>query len=137
MLNWLRSDPWAFLQFMLYRTPAVLLAISLHELAHGYAALKSGDPTARNMGRLSLNPLRPIREACVLGCYDYAHPVFDLAAIRAQQAMPALQGVGGIYYSGAWMGYGFHEDGLKAGMAAAAQLLDDVETAPVAQRVAA
>ncbi len=57
MLNWLRSDPWAFLQFMLYRTPAVLLAISLHELAHGYAALKSGDPTARNMGRLSLNPL--------------------------------------------------------------------------------
>ena len=57
MLNWLRSDPWAFLQFMLYRAPAVLLAISLHELAHGYAALKSGDPTARNMGRLSLNPL--------------------------------------------------------------------------------
>ena len=51
--------------------------------------------------------------------------------------MPSLQGQNNRYFAGAWMGYGFHEDGLKAGMAAAAQLLDDVETAPVAQRVAA
>ncbi len=58
MLDWLQSDPWGFLQFMLYRAPAVLLAISFHELAHGYAALKSGDTTARDLGRLSLNPLR-------------------------------------------------------------------------------
>jgi Zn-dependent protease len=58
LLDWLQSDPWGFLQFMLYRTPAVLLAITMHELAHGYAALKSGDTTARDMGRLSLNPLR-------------------------------------------------------------------------------
>ena len=58
MLEWLQSDPWGFLQFMLYRAPAVLLALTLHELAHGYAALKSGDTTARDLGRLSLNPLR-------------------------------------------------------------------------------
>ncbi|HSK68766.1 MAG TPA: site-2 protease family protein [Candidatus Limnocylindria bacterium] len=47
-----------FLQFMLYRAPAVLLALTLHELAHGYVALRSGDPTARDMGRLTLNPLK-------------------------------------------------------------------------------
>lgn len=35
----------------------VVLALSMHELAHGYAAYKMGDPTARNEGRLSLNPL--------------------------------------------------------------------------------
>ncbi len=58
MLNWLQQDPWGFLRFMLYRAPAVLLALSLHELAHGYAALRCGDTTARDMGRLSLNPLR-------------------------------------------------------------------------------
>lgn len=57
MLDWLQQDPWGFLQFMLYRAPAVMLAITLHELAHGYAALKSGDTTARDRGRLSLNPL--------------------------------------------------------------------------------
>ncbi|MGI6686754.1 MAG: site-2 protease family protein [Christensenellales bacterium] len=57
VLDWLQSDPWGFLQFMLYRAPAVLLALTLHELAHGYVALKCGDSTARDMGRLSLNPL--------------------------------------------------------------------------------
>jgi hypothetical protein len=33
-----------------------------------------------------------------------------------------MQGKGGVYYAGAWCGYGFHEDGLKAGMAAAVAL---------------
>jgi uncharacterized protein len=49
--------------------------------------------------------------------------VFDLAAIRAQADMPALQGEQHTYFAGAWMGYGFHEDGLKAGLGVARQLL--------------
>lgn len=75
---------------------------------------------------VSLNPLRPIAQDKVIGEYDYAHPVFDLAAVAAQGRMPALQGQQHRYYAGAWMGYGFHEDGLKAGLAAAAKLLADV-----------
>ena len=35
----------------------VLVAITIHELAHGYAAYKLGDPTAKSQGRLTLNPL--------------------------------------------------------------------------------
>lgn len=42
----------------LITVPAVLLAIILHELAHGYTADRLGDPTPRSMGRLTLNPLR-------------------------------------------------------------------------------
>lgn len=38
----------------------LLLAITLHEAAHGYAALKLGDDTAQRMGRISINPLRHI-----------------------------------------------------------------------------
>src|ERR1700735_1770676 len=38
----------------------ILLAITLHEAAHGYAALRYGDTTAKRMGRVSLNPLRHI-----------------------------------------------------------------------------
>lgn len=38
----------------------VLLAITLHEAAHGYVAYKLGDPTAKALGRISLNPLRHI-----------------------------------------------------------------------------
>jgi predicted NAD/FAD-binding protein len=71
---------------------------------------------------VSLNPLRPIDPAKVLGEYAYAHPVFDLAANRAQQRMPELQGQQHTCFAGAWMGYGFHEDGLKAGLGAAATL---------------
>ena len=74
---------------------------------------------------VSLNPVRPIAAEKIIGEYDYAHPVFDLAAVAAQAGMPALQGRHGRYYAGAWMGYGFHEDGLKAGLAAAAKLLAD------------
>jgi predicted NAD/FAD-binding protein len=43
--------------------------------------------------------------------------------------MHLLQGEQGRYYAGAWMGYGFHEDGLKAGLAAAQKLLADVAQA--------
>ena len=39
---------------------AAVLAITLHEAAHGYAALALGDDTARRAGRLSLNPLRHV-----------------------------------------------------------------------------
>ena len=46
-------------QLALAVIPAVL-AITLHEAAHGYAALALGDQTARNEGRLSLNPLRHV-----------------------------------------------------------------------------
>jgi predicted NAD/FAD-binding protein len=68
---------------------------------------------------VSLNPVREIARTHVMGTFDYAHPVLDLAAIAAQQRMPALQGQQHTYFCGAWMGYGFHEDGLKAGLAVA------------------
>ncbi len=81
---------------------------------------------------VSLNPLRPIAQGKVIGSYDYAHPVFDLAAMAAQGRVASLQGQHNRYYAGAWMGYGFHEDGLKAGLAAAAQLLADIGVEAVA-----
>jgi predicted NAD/FAD-binding protein len=74
---------------------------------------------------VSLNPVRPIASETIIGTYDYAHPVFDLQAVAAQARMAQVQGHHGRYFAGAWMGYGFHEDGLKAGRAAAAQLLED------------
>ncbi len=42
----------------LYVIPCVLIALTFHEFAHGYTAYKLGDPTAKNLGRLTLNPLR-------------------------------------------------------------------------------
>ena len=48
-----------FLELALAIVPAVL-AITLHEAAHGYAALALGDTTAKDAGRLSLNPIRHV-----------------------------------------------------------------------------
>ena len=72
---------------------------------------------------VSLNPVRDIHPDHVLAQFDYEHPVFDLAAIRAQAQLPALQGQQHTWFCGAWAGYGFHEDGLKSGYAAARALL--------------
>lgn len=76
---------------------------------------------------VSLNPTKPIAAKHVLGTFNYAHPVFDMAAIQAQADIPALQGQQNTYFCGAWTGYGFHEDGLKSGLAAAKQLLEDTQ----------
>ena len=63
----------------LLRIPIVLLSLTVHEVAHGYAAYKLGDPTARNLGRLSLNPLKhldPIGALCMLVFrFGWAKPV--------------------------------------------------------------
>ena len=72
---------------------------------------------------VSLNPLHAIDPLSIHGSFEYAHPVFDLAAIRAQGQLPQLQGQQRTYFCGAWAGYGFHEDGLKSGFAAANALL--------------
>lgn len=58
ILSQLQSDPTGTLIEILYRMPAVLIALTLHELAHGYMALRCGDPTAQMLGRLTFNPLK-------------------------------------------------------------------------------
>jgi uncharacterized protein len=80
---------------------------------------------------VSLNPLREPRPGTVLQEIDVAHPVFDQAAIEAQRRLPHIQGVQGVWFCGAWTGYGFHEDGLRSGQTVAEQWLAQT-TKPVA-----
>lgn len=64
---------------ILIRAVAVLLAISVHEMCHGFAAYLLGDKTAKAMGRLSLNPLKhldPFGALCLLLFgFGWAKPV--------------------------------------------------------------
>lgn len=64
---------------ILLAIPVILFSLSFHEFAHGYVACKMGDPTARNLGRLTLNPakhLDPIGSLLMLLVgYGWAKPV--------------------------------------------------------------
>lgn len=68
---------------------------------------------------VTLNPTREPDPATVFAEFDYAHPVFDMSGIAAQRRLPELQGRNRTWFAGAWTGYGFHEDGLKSGIAVA------------------
>lgn len=65
---------------------------------------------------VTLNPPHPPAKDTVYCRHTLAHPVFDAAALQAQGKIAKVQGEGGVWFAGAWMGYGFHEDGLKAAM---------------------
>ncbi len=71
---------------------------------------------------VTLNPDRPIDPAKIIRTQTFAHPTFTRDAILAQEQLWSLQGVGGVWYCGAWFGAGFHEDGLQAGLAVAEDL---------------
>jgi predicted NAD/FAD-binding protein len=71
---------------------------------------------------LNPDPQQMPDAARVLGDYAYSHPVFDLEAVAAQRQLDAVQGQAGVWFCGAWTGYGFHEDGLKSGLGVAARL---------------
>ena len=71
---------------------------------------------------VSLNPIDAPDPARVIATFDYAHPVFDQGAVAAQAGVARFQGAQNTWFAGAWTGYGFHEDGLKSGLAIAASL---------------
>lgn len=71
---------------------------------------------------LTLNPRTMPRPDTVLYETEYDHPLFDAAAIRAQEKLWSLQGARRTWFCGAHFGAGFHEDGLQAGLAVAEQL---------------
>lgn len=71
---------------------------------------------------VTLNPWREPDAAHTHRQFHYAHPVFDGPAISAQTAIKSLSGQNRTLYAGAWLGYGFHEDGFASAVRAAGQL---------------
>ncbi|OAN96056.1 NAD(P)/FAD-dependent oxidoreductase [Sulfitobacter geojensis] len=65
---------------------------------------------------VTLNTKRTIREELIYDQVTLRHPVYDLGAWAAQKEVAALNGNRGTWFCGAWMGHGFHEDGLRSAM---------------------
>jgi len=121
------------IQLLIVLAPPLLLAITLHEVAHGWVALRCGDPTAKAQGRLSLNPLRHIDPVgtvlvpallAIFGgfIFGWAKPVpvnyHRLRQPKRDMALVALAGPGANFIMalgwGLIMVIGYH---LQAGMA--------------------
>ena len=113
---------------LLICVPTVLIALTFHECAHGFVAYKLGDPTAKAMGRLSLNPIKhldPIGAICMLLCgFGWARPVpidpryfkyrklgMAISALAGPLSNLLLAFFGCLLYSFSWnllSGHSFH-----------------------------
>jgi uncharacterized protein len=72
---------------------------------------------------VTLNPRR--EPTGILHDVVFDHPQFDRAALAAQHELPRLNGLHRTYYAGAHFGFGFHEDGMRSGLTAAARAVAD------------
>lgn len=74
---------------------------------------------------VTLNPARSIDPGKIIQTFSYTHPLYDRAALQAQAAIWDLQGQRQVWFGGAYCGYGFHEDGVQAGLAVAEHMTAD------------
>jgi Zn-dependent protease len=100
-LSELINDPLGFLKQLACILPVMLLSLTLHEWGHAFAAYKCGDPTARNLGRMTLNPfahIDPIGLLMILLVgFGWAKPVpvnsRNYRNYKAGEAIVSLAGV--------------------------------------------
>jgi len=71
---------------------------------------------------VTLNPLPKPKAETIIGKYNYQHPIIDQCSVEAQSEIVQIQNIRGISYTGAYLGYGFHEDGFRSGLQAAVTL---------------
>ncbi|PLW76312.1 NAD(P)/FAD-dependent oxidoreductase [Cohaesibacter celericrescens] len=71
---------------------------------------------------ITLNPTHQPKQGDVYRTYIYAHPIFDREAAVAQKKIWTIQGQRRTWFCGAYMGHGFHEDGIQAGLEVAERL---------------
>jgi len=91
--------------------------VAVHYLINRLQPLPTETPVI-----VSLNPLQEPDPARVHGEFQYSHPVFTRHATAIQRQIEAGNGREGIWFAGAWLGYGFHEDGLASALRVARRL---------------
>jgi hypothetical protein len=74
----------------------------------------------------SLNPYDTPDPKQTQGVFPYQHPIFDTNTIAAQNAVRSIQGQQNVWFAGAWLGSGFHEDGFTSGVKAAQMMCPEL-----------
>ncbi len=122
-----RKAAWASWNVLKQRAPEICLTYWMNKLQN----LPEDKPVF-----VTLNPETPPAPELTFARMEKAHPQFDTAAEAAVRALKVRQGQDHIWLAGAWMGSGFHEDGLKSGLSCAlamgGQVPWDTETVEIA-----
>ena len=112
-----RKNLWAAWNYQSGHSTLSDRPVAVHYLINRLQPLPTNTPVI-----VSLNPLQEPDPAMVHGEFHYSHPVFSNQAIGVQRQITAANGRDGIWLVGAWLGYGFHEDGLASALRVARQL---------------
>ncbi|MGI9402324.1 MAG: NAD(P)/FAD-dependent oxidoreductase [Rhizobiaceae bacterium] len=112
-----RRDAWAAWNYLGTKTPG-----STREITVTYWMNRLQNINTKHPIFITLNPQIEPREELTFATFDYSHPQFDADALAAQERLPSIQGRNNTWYCGAWTRFGFHEDGLASGLAAASLL---------------
>ena len=123
------SEVWAAWNYTCEQTPGTGMdqspAVCVHYLINKLQPL----PEMKGLPPVvvSLNPqVKPALDK-THATIEYSHPIFNQAAIQAQEKLHTIQGVQNTYFCGAWTRYGFHEDGFQSGKNVAQSLLDSLK----------
>lgn len=81
---------------------------------------------------VTLNATRPIRDELIYDTHTFMHPVYDLAALAAQDTIRAINGQNRTWFCGAWMRNGFHEDGIATAWNVAEAILAEEDAIALA-----
>lgn len=108
-----RKSAWAAWNVLKQDSPDICLTYWMNKLQ---------DIDRRKPLFVTLNPKNPPAPDLTFARMNKAHPQFDAPAEAAVRTLKAKQGEGGIWLAGAWLGSGFHEDGLKSGLSCALSL---------------
>jgi predicted NAD/FAD-binding protein len=108
-----RRKAWAAWNYHVPAQPTAAVAVTYH-----MNILQS--LPAETQFLVTLNPTMDIDPARVIREIDYQHPVYTPEGVAAQKRRSELMGANRSFFCGAWWSYGFHEDGVKSGLVAAA-----------------
>ena len=106
---------WAAWNYLAADDPAGARSVAVSYLLNKLQPLPFATPVI-----VTLNPPFDPDPALTLREFEYSHPLQDGPALDAQTRFASLQGLRHTWYAGAWLGHGFHEDGLKSAHAVAA-----------------
>lgn len=111
---------WSSWNYLSVQSKDIHDAVSVSYLINKLQPLSTKKPVI-----VTLNPVTEIAKDKIAKVIHYEHPLFTNEAINAQRKIKLIQGKGGIYFSGAWMRYGFHEDGILSTKQAIVKFLKD------------